>query len=63
MALLGIKKLIVTNAAGALNQDYNVGDVMIIKDHINLPGLCGVNPLVGLNDERYELYYERVFIE
>lgn len=42
-----------TNAAGGLNHDYKVGDVMIIKDHINMPGFAGNNPLVGPNDERY----------
>lgn len=44
--LLGVKKTILTNAAGAVNTDYNVGDVMIIKDHIKLNGsspLCGKN--------------------
>lgn len=41
-----------TNAAGGLNQDYKVGDVMIIKDHINMPGFAGINPLAGPNDDR-----------
>ena len=53
MAHLGIKTLIVTNAAGGLNQSYNVGDIMVVKDHINLPALTGENPLRGVNDERY----------
>ncbi|XP_071957459.1 purine nucleoside phosphorylase-like [Antedon mediterranea] len=53
MRLLGIKTLFVTNAAGGVNRDYNVGDVMIIKDHINMPGLSGNNPLCGPNDERF----------
>lgn len=53
MHLLGINTLFVTNAAGGLNDGYSVGDVMIIKDHINLAGLCGMNPLVGVNDERF----------
>ena len=52
MAKLGVKVLIVTNAAGGLNSDYNEGDLMIIKDHIFLPGLVGQSPLIGLNDER-----------
>jgi purine-nucleoside phosphorylase len=41
---LGIKILIVTNAAGAVNPQYNPGDLMIIEDHINF---MGVNPLLG----------------
>ena len=52
MVSLGIKTLIVTNAAGGLNQSYNVGDIMIVKDHINLAGLTGESPLRGVNDER-----------
>lgn len=53
MKLLGVKILIVSNAAGSLNPNYNIGDIMLLKDHINLPGLCGLGPLVGPNDERY----------
>ncbi|KAI3383590.1 hypothetical protein SNEBB_007829 [Seison nebaliae] len=53
MKLLGVHVLIVTNAAGALNPDYKVGDVMIIEDHINMPGFSGNNPLIGPNDERF----------
>lgn len=52
-SLLGVKTLIVTNAAGGLNDSYNVGDIMIIKDHINMPGFAGQNPLCGPNDERF----------
>lgn len=51
--LLGVESVILTNAAGGLNQDYKVGDIMIIKDHINMPGFAGNNPLVGPNDERF----------
>ncbi|MDR0365085.1 MAG: purine-nucleoside phosphorylase [Bacteroidales bacterium] len=43
----GIKHLIVSNAAGGMNPDYHVGDLMIIKDHINLMP----NPLIGQNME------------
>ncbi|KAG2461288.1 PNPH phosphorylase, partial [Polypterus senegalus] len=50
--LLGVKILIVTNAAGSLADDYKTGDVMIIKDHINLLGLAGQNPLIGPNIEQ-----------
>lgn len=53
MKLMGVKTLFVTNAAGGINQDFNVGDIMIIKDHFNMPGFAAVNPLVGPNDDRY----------
>jgi len=53
MASLGIKSIIVTNAAGGVNRSFNVGDIMIIKDHIGFPMMAGNNPLVGLNDERF----------
>src|SRR6188474_2630229 len=43
---LGIKKLIVTNAAGGVNTSYVAGDLMLISDHINF---MGVNPLRGPN--------------
>ncbi|XP_069507061.1 purine nucleoside phosphorylase-like [Ambystoma mexicanum] len=51
--LLGVQVLIVTNAAGSLADEYCPGDLMIIRDHINLPGLSGQNPLSGPNDERF----------
>ncbi|KAL4657240.1 purine nucleoside phosphorylase-like, partial [Arapaima gigas] len=51
--LLGVEMVILTNAAGGLNQDYKVGDIMILKDHVNMPGCAGVNPLAGQNDERF----------
>ncbi|XP_003439491.1 purine nucleoside phosphorylase 6 isoform X1 [Oreochromis niloticus] len=51
--LLGVTTLIVTNAAGGLNDTYSVGDIMLIKDHINMPGFAGQNPLCGHNDERF----------
>uniref|UniRef100_A0A3P8UJ31 Purine nucleoside phosphorylase n=1 Tax=Cynoglossus semilaevis TaxID=244447 RepID=A0A3P8UJ31_CYNSE len=47
------RHLILTNAAGGLNQDFKVGDIMIMKDHINMPGFAGNNPLSGPNDERF----------
>ena len=51
MRCLGVKFVVVTNAAGGLKDDYRVGDVAIIRDHIALPLLAGKNPLVGPNDE------------
>ena len=46
MQQLGVKILVVTNAAGGLNLSFNAGDIMIVRDHINL---TGANPLVGPN--------------
>lgn len=51
MHALGIQTLILTNAAGGLNADFKVGDLMLINDHINLPGLTGSNPLIGPNND------------
>ncbi|SJZ62019.1 purine-nucleoside phosphorylase [Selenihalanaerobacter shriftii] len=47
MRLLGAEKLMVTNSAGGVNRNYNVGDLMIINDHINF---MGTNPLIGPNE-------------
>jgi purine-nucleoside phosphorylase len=46
---LGVKTLIVTNAAGAVNPGYTPGDMMLITDHVNLIGMAGLNPLRGPN--------------
>lgn len=48
MSLLGIDSLIVTNAAGGINDRFSNGDLMIIEDHLNF---FGTNPLIGPNDE------------
>jgi len=48
---IGVDILIITNAAGALNETYKTGDLVIVKDHINIPGFCTCNPLVGITDE------------
>lgn len=50
MALLGVKVLILTNAAGAVNTGFYPGDLMLISDHINL---CGKNPLTGPNLDEF----------
>lgn len=53
MKLVGVTHLIATNAAGGLNEKYNVGDIVMIKDHINMMGFAGNNPLQGPNDTRF----------
>ena len=53
MKLIGIQTLIVTNAAGGLNASFKAGDIMILKDHINMPGFTGMHPLRGPNDVRF----------
>lgn len=50
MKKLGVKTLILTNAAGAINKSFRPGDLMLITDHINN---MGINPLRGKNDEEF----------
>lgn len=54
LARMGIRALILTNAAGGINLEYKQGALVVIKDHINLQGQ---NPLVGPNDERFGLRF------
>lgn len=49
MKALGVETIVVTNAAGGCNKGFKPGDLMLIKDHINL---SGSNPLMGANDNR-----------
>ncbi|HEX8844251.1 MAG TPA: purine-nucleoside phosphorylase [Pyrinomonadaceae bacterium] len=49
-SLLGVKSLILTNAAGGINVEFNQGALMIISDHLNL---MGINPLRGPHDGRF----------
>ncbi|MFN7915221.1 MAG: purine-nucleoside phosphorylase [Vicinamibacterales bacterium] len=50
LGVLGVKMLVLTNAAGGINTGFSSGALMVIDDHINL---IGNNPLVGANDERF----------
>jgi purine-nucleoside phosphorylase len=49
MQRLGVEILVVTNAAGAVNPEFEPGDLMLITDHLNLLGMSGPNPLRGPN--------------
>ena len=53
-ARMGIKAVILTNAAGGINRNYSQGCLVTIRDHINLQG---ANPLIGPNDERFGLRF------
>jgi len=57
MKALGIHTVILTNAAGGVNPAYQVGDLMLLEDHINFPGMAGANPLMGPNDESLGLRF------
>ncbi len=57
MKALGIHSVLLTNAAGGVNKSYQVGDLMLLEDHINLPGMAGANPLIGPNDETLGLRF------
>jgi purine-nucleoside phosphorylase len=50
LARMGIRAVILTNAAGGIDRDYSQGALVLIRDHINLQG---TNPLVGHNDDRF----------
>lgn len=71
---LGVQSVIVTNAAGGMNELYRPGDLMVINDHINLPGLAGFHPLRGPNladfgprfqplSDAYDLELRRLFLK
>ncbi len=57
MKALGVHTVILTNAAGGINPAYQVGDLMLLEDHINLPGMTGANPLMGPNDDALGLRF------
>jgi len=50
LGLLGVRQIVLTNAAGGINTSFEEGALMVIDDHVNL---MGVNPLMGANDERF----------
>ena len=50
MVSLGVRRFIITNAAGCVNTDWNAGELMLISDHINL---SGNNPLIGKNLDEF----------
>ena len=54
MQELGVKVLILTNAAGGLNTEFTAGDIMVITDHVNL---TGANPLVGPNEDAWGIRF------
>ena len=48
--MLGVQEIIITNASGAINENYKPGDIIAVKDHINL---MGDNPLIGKDEPRW----------
>ena len=48
--MLGVKEIIITNASGAINTNYKPGEIIAVRDHINL---MGDNPLRGKNESRW----------
>ncbi|MCE5258487.1 MAG: purine-nucleoside phosphorylase [Chloroflexi bacterium] len=53
LRLLGVDTLLLTNAAGGIHRGWDTGDIVLITDHINIPGLAGNNPLRGPNDDSF----------
>jgi len=53
MQRIGVETMIITNAAGAVNPEFEPGELMLITDHINLIGMAGNNPLRGPNLEEF----------
>ncbi len=51
---MGIRALVITNAAGGISPDYRQGALVLIRDHVNFQG---TNPLIGHNDERFGLRF------
>lgn len=53
MKLLGMEKIIITHAAGSLEQSWNLGDFMVLKDHLNFAMMSANSPLVGPNEDKF----------
>jgi purine-nucleoside phosphorylase len=53
MQRMGVRTLILTNAAGGVNPNFAIGDLMLIEDHINFAGMGGFNPLIGPNLDEF----------
>lgn len=53
MQRMGCETMIVTNAAGGIDQSFSAGDVMLITDHLNMIGMNGLNPLIGPNLDEF----------
>lgn len=54
LSLLGVKRIVMTNASGGLNPNFKAGEIMLVKDHINL---FPENPLRGVNHERFGIRF------
>lgn len=50
--MLGATHFINLNTVSSLNSEFHVGDFLLVRDHVNLPGICGLHPLKGPNDDR-----------
>lgn len=50
---LGVRSLLISNAAGGVDKSFRIGDVMAIEDHISFPNLAGINALCGPNLEEF----------
>jgi purine-nucleoside phosphorylase len=57
MRRLGADTLVVTNAAGGLNESYRTGDLMVLSDHLNIMGMAGQSPLVGPDEPEVGLRF------
>ncbi len=54
MARMGIRAIVITNAAGGINREFKQGCLVVLRDHINLQG---TNPLIGPNEDRFGLRF------